>query len=88
MLDRPSIDRVINLYYKQQVNAVRKYKIYAYIALAGLLWSNWCEAKQDKGLIYSTYAHKQYRYAKEYSRIIMSEAVHLIESDKAVQNYG
>ena len=88
MLDRASIDRVITLYYKQQINAVRKYKIYAYIALAGLLWSNWCEAKQDNDLIYSTYAHKQYCYAKEYSRIIMSEAVHLIESDKAVQNYG
>ena len=43
-------------------------KIYCYIAMCGLLWSNWCEYKQMLGVEFGEYSLRQYRYAKEYFR--------------------
>ena len=40
-------------------------KIYAYIAVCGLLWSNWCEYKSRLGVEFGEYSLKQYRYAKD-----------------------
>ena len=41
-------------------------KIYCYIAMCGLLWSNWCEYKRNLGVEFGEYSLRQYRYAKEY----------------------
>ena len=55
------------------VNSMPKgYKIYAYAAVGGLLWSNWCEYKQSLGLDFGEYSLSQYRYAKEYSKLVLN----------------
>ena len=46
-------------------------KIYCYIAVGGLLWSNWCEYKEKLGNSFMEYAPHQYQYAKEYSYIAL-----------------
>ena len=84
---RTDIDRIINMYFDNQVSRLKRYKIYAYIAIAGLLWSNWCEAKQDESLLNSEYAKKQYRYAKEYYQIIVDEACDMVEFNNLVKEY-
>lgn len=40
---------------------------------AGLLWSNWCEYKKSLGVEFGEYSLRQYRYAKEYYRIVKEE---------------
>lgn len=73
LYDREKIDRVIDFYFDYQVDKNVRLKIYSYIAIAGLLWSNWCEYKRMLGVEFSEYALRQYRYAKEYYRIVMQE---------------
>lgn len=68
MYDHSQIDRLIDLYFEQTVSETIRYKIYAYVAICGLLWSNWCEYKQSLGLDFGEYSLAQYRYAKEYSQ--------------------
>ena len=48
----------------------RRLKIYCYIAACGLLWSNWCEYKRNLGVEFGEYSLKQYRYAKDFYRIV------------------
>ena len=48
-------------------------KIYCYIAACGLLWSNWCEYKRSLGVEFGEYSLRQYRYAKDYYKIVMDE---------------
>ena len=43
-------------------------KIYIYIAMCGLLWSNWCEYKRKLGVEFGEYSLRQYRYAKDFYR--------------------
>ena len=73
LYDRKEIDHVIDFYFDYQVEKKVRLKIYSYIAIAGLLWSNWCEYKRILGVEFSEYALRQYRYAKEYYRIVMQE---------------
>ena len=68
MYNQQQIDRLISIYFDGQVEPEIKYKIYSYIAICGLLWSNWCEYKQSLGMDFGEYSLAQYRYAKEYSR--------------------
>lgn len=70
---RKQIDRLIELYFKGDVPDVTRVKIYAYIAMAGLLWSNWSEYKRNLGVEFGEYTVRQYRYAKEFSRIVHKE---------------
>ena len=67
------VDKLIDVYYQNQCDLATRLKIYAYIALGGLLWSNWCEYKQSLGLDFGEYSLAQYRYAKEYSRIVLRQ---------------
>ena len=48
-------------------------KIYCYVAASGLLWSNWCEYKRTLGVEFGEYSLRQYRYAKDFYRIVMKE---------------
>ena len=73
LYEREQIDNLISIYYENKVDLVTKYKIYAYIAIAGLLWSNWCEYKRLLGVDFGEYSLKQYRYAKVYYRIVKEE---------------
>lgn len=73
LYDREQIDKLISLYF--QGNCVRstQIKIYCYIAACGLLWSNWCEYKRGLGVEFGDYSLKQYRYAKEYFKLVSDE---------------
>ena len=66
------VDHLIDLYFKGEVSPMIRTKIYAYIASAGLLWSNWCEYKRSLGIDFGEYSLCQYRYAKEYSKLVLS----------------
>ena len=65
-------DRLIDIYYQNDCDEITRYKIYAYAAVGGLLWSNWCEYKQSLGLDFGAYSIAQYRYAKEYSKLVLN----------------
>lgn len=69
--NREQFDRLIDIYYQNDCDEVTRYKIYAYAAVGGLLWSNWCEYKQSLGLDFGAYSIAQYRYAKEYSKLVL-----------------
>ena len=67
--DRDKIDETINLYFRGICDRTMRTKIYCYIALCGLLWSNWCEYKSTFGVEFGDYAKNQYRYAKDYAAL-------------------
>lgn len=88
LFDRQEIDRIIDIYFENQVTPFKRYKMYSYIAMVGLLWSNWCEAKHDKELLNSLYAKQQYDYAKTFYQIVVDEARDLLEFDVSVNRYA
>lgn len=71
MYDKEWIDKLIDIYYENQCPQDVRIKIYGYIAICGLLWSNWCEYKRNLGVEFGEYSLRQYRYAKEYYRYFM-----------------
>lgn len=73
MYDREQIDQLIDFYFDGDTDRSVRIKIYCYIATCGLLWSNWCEYKRICGVEFGEYSLKQYRYAKEYYRIVKKE---------------
>lgn len=73
LYDREQVDRLIDIYFEGNCNKETRIKIYAYIASCGLLWSNWCEYKRNLGVDFGEYSIKQYRYAKDYYRIVQEE---------------
>ena len=72
LYSKEQVDHLIDLYFKGEVSSIIRTKIYAYIASAGLLWSNWCEYKRSLGIDFGEYSLCQYRYAKEYSKLVLS----------------
>ena len=72
LYSKEQVDHLIDLYFKGEVSLMIRTKIYAYIASAGLLWSNWCEYKRSLGIDFGEYSLCQYRYAKEYSKLVLS----------------
>ena len=72
LYSKEQVDHLIDLYFKEEVSPIIRTKIYAYIASAGLLWSNWCEYKRSLGIDFGEYSLCQYRYAKEYSKLVLS----------------
>lgn len=73
MYQPAEIDNLIDTYYQGKCSVETRRKIYAYIAVCGLLWSNWCEYKNSLGIDFGEYSLRQYRYAKEYSRLVLNE---------------
>lgn len=71
--DREHIDKLIDIYFQGRCEQPVRTKIYCYIAVCGLLWSNWCEYKRNLGVEFGEYSLRQYRYAKEYYRIASEE---------------
>lgn len=70
MYDKPQVDDLIDIYFDGRCDEETRTKIYAYIAMCGLLWSNWCEYKAQLGVEFGEYSIRQYRYAKEYYRYV------------------
>jgi len=86
MYDREQVEALIDSYFdsspchceEQSDAAIHKgcskdtrLKIYAYIAMCGMLWSNWCEYKSHMGVEFGEYSLRQYRFAKDYYRIFI-----------------
>lgn len=71
--DKDEIDRLLNTYvdYEYNISKATKIMYYTYIAACGLLWSNWCEYKNQLGQFFGgTYEQSQYNYAKQYSKLV------------------
>ena len=73
LYDREQIDHLIDLYFENACPRETRIKIYCYVAVCGLLWSNWCEYKAALGVEFGEYSLRQYRYAKDYSRLALAE---------------
>lgn len=73
LYNREQLDRAIDIYFGGEAPYETRIKIYCYMAVGGLLWSNWCESLHKRGTEFGIYALKQYRYAKEYYRIVKDE---------------
>ena len=70
LYEQPQIDNLIDVYFDGQCPEAMRIKIYCYVAACGLLWSNWCEFKRNLGVDFGEYALLQYRYAKDYYKIV------------------
>lgn len=68
--NKQQVDDLIQIYFDGNCPVETKIKIYCYIAVCGLLWSNWCEYKRQLGVDFGEYSLRQYRYAKDYYRIV------------------
>ncbi len=67
MYDDNQVDRTIDYYFENSCPIDVHIKIYCYIAVCGLLWSNWCEYKRSLGVDFGEYSLAQFRFAKIYS---------------------
>ncbi len=79
LYNREQTDMLIDQYFTEGCDPIIRIKIYAYMAIAGLLWSNWCEYKAQLGVEFGEYSLRQYRYAKEYYAIVEEELAQLKE---------
>ncbi len=70
MYDREHVEALIDSYFTEGCTDEIRMKIYCYIAVCGLVWSNWCEYKRFLGVEFGEYSLRQYRYAKEYYNIV------------------
>lgn len=66
---KEQLDNIIDIYFNNNCPPEYRIKIYCYMALGGLLWSNWCEYKSQLGVIYGKYEKWQYDAAKKYAKI-------------------
>lgn len=73
LYNKRQVDRLIAAYFTEGCSDEIRIKIYCYIAACGLLWSNWCEYKRNLGVEFGEYSLRQYRYAKDYYRIVQEE---------------
>lgn len=77
MYDRKQAHDLVLSYFDGIVEDVTLAKIHCYIALCGLLWSNWCEYKRSLGVEFGEYAAAQYNFAREYSAVAAKEIARL-----------
>jgi thiamine kinase-like enzyme len=76
LYEASQIESLIDTYFKSACPAAVRTKIYAYIAVCGYLWSNWCEYKRQLGVDFGDYALRQYQYAKDYYRVFQQSLDH------------
>ena len=72
LYDKAQIDHFIDLYFEADggCDVATRAKIYCYVAICGLIWSNWCEYKRNLGVEFGEYSLCQYRYAKDFYKIV------------------
>ena len=70
--DKQHADMAIDAYLEHKVDILSTKMIYAYIAMSGFLWYDWCRFKIAKGnqQFSDEYMQSQYDYAKQYASII------------------
>ena len=69
LYQKDQIDHLLDLYFHHSCSIQTRIKIYCYVSVCGLLWSNWCEYKNLLGVEFGQYSLCQYRYAKEYASL-------------------
>lgn len=79
--EKKYIDQLIDIYFDNNCSSMCRIKIYCYISMCGLLWSNWCEYKRQLGVEFGEYSLMQYRYAKEYYKYA-TEGIILIGAEQ------
>ncbi len=70
-LKEEDILELLDMYLNEKANSEEIIVTYAYVALAGFLWSLWTLYKQANGEDFGTYGIIQYKYARDYSRIVL-----------------
>ncbi len=75
MYSREEVDALLATYFVEGYDEETKYKIYCYIAIGGLLWSNWSEYKELFGVEFGEYSTKQYEFARNYYEIVKNEFI-------------
>jgi thiamine kinase-like enzyme len=70
---KEEVDWLLDAYLEGNVSPQNKALFYSYISVCGLLWSNWCQYKQNLGVEFGEYFMQQYRFAKEYSKLALRE---------------
>lgn len=73
LYSKEQVNQLIDIYFEGNCAKEIRTKIYCYISACGLLWSNWCEYKRSLGVEFGEYSLRQYRYAKDYYKIVMEE---------------
>lgn len=71
--DKSQVDNLLYIYFEGKCKTETRIKIYCYIAVCGLLWSNWCEYKHKFGIEFGEYSLIQYRYAKDFYKLAINE---------------
>lgn len=69
LYQKDQIDHLLDLYFHHSCSIQTRIKIYCFVSVCGLLWSNWCEYKNLLGVEFGQYSLFQYRYAKEYAAL-------------------
>lgn len=69
MYDEEEVDRLIDCYFPEGCEKSVRVRLYCYMAMFGLNFSNWCEFEQKQGIEFGEYALRQYCYAREYYRL-------------------
>lgn len=87
LYEREQVEQLIQLYFPESCPKQVRVKIYCYIAVCGLLWSNWCEYKRGLGVEFGEYSLRQYRYAKDYYKIAKEEMERLREDVSGKKSY-
>lgn len=73
LIDKDTLDRLIDVYYDNRCPADKRIVIYCYVAVCGLIVNNWCESKRLMGIDFGEFSLAQYRYAKEYYKLATEE---------------
>lgn len=81
LYNKRQVDRLIAAYFTEGCDDATRIKIYCYIAVCGLLWSNWCEYKRNLGVEFGEYSIRQYCYAKDYWQLVQDELKKQREKD-------
>lgn len=70
LYEKEEMDNLIHAYFDGKCAEHVRIKIYGYVAICGLVWSNWCEFKRMHGVEFGEYSLRQYRYAKDYYKLV------------------
>lgn len=87
MYGKEQIDKLIDIYFEDDggCDKATRAKIYCYVSVCGLIWSNWCEYKRNLGVEFGEYSLYQYRYGKEFYKYaveLMNEIGEPLEGEK------
>ena len=64
--DEGAVEKLMQIYFGREPEAVERKIIYSYIALGGFLWALWAVYKASLGEEFGEYTLIMYRYAKQY----------------------